>query len=193
MKRRSFLKGLAAIIPGAMVIKSTGAAENIPEKTVDKPEEPAKIESKTEGSAVSKKNCLKADRVETTVLNPFCNHTIKRGEIVSAAPDVYGEMVVQPYDSNLPVQGVALQDVVELDLTRQSIFEHKDSVQQGGKVSVLSHGSLRIGPFEGVLKPGDPLYVNDDGHLTSEENNRAIGVALSSPDDDGFAAVKISV
>ena len=89
---------------------------------------------------------LKPDRVELlTDISFFMNTTATRGGVVSAVTAGSGVSMddanaVVAYATNpsgaKPI-GVLLNDVVNLDLTRQHINWHKDEIQKGGKVTVL--------------------------------------------------------
>ena len=89
---------------------------------------------------------LKADRHELDVdISFFMNETAERGQVVciqtagsGAAMDQAGALVsIQGATGSVIPVGVLLNDVVNLDLTRQHINWHKDEVQKGGKVAIL--------------------------------------------------------
>ena len=95
---------------------------------------------------------LKADRTELDVdISFFYNEgTATRGGIViidtvgsGAAMDQARAKVkyAQAAPTDKPV-GVLLNDVVNIDLTRQHINWHKDEVQKGGKVTLLKKGTI---------------------------------------------------
>ena len=100
---------------------------------------------------------LKPDRVEhLTDLSFFMNETGDRGVIVTfdvsnggasgAAMDNSKALVRTPTgtvgaDFQKPA-GLLLNDVVNLDLTRQHINYHKDEVQKGSKVLLLKRGTV---------------------------------------------------
>jgi len=85
---------------------------------------------------------LKPDRVEfLTDLSFFMNETATRGQIVTHSSDGSGasmddssaKVIVATGVSGL-CAGLLLNDVVDLDLTRQHINFAKDEVQKGSKV-----------------------------------------------------------
>ena len=94
---------------------------------------------------------LKPDRIESlTDISFFMNTTAERGGVVSVVTGGSGVSMddasavvgyVAGASSALPM-GVLLNDVVNLDLTRQHINWHKDEVQVGGKVTVLRQGQV---------------------------------------------------
>jgi len=96
---------------------------------------------------------LKPDRVESfTDVSFFMNTTGDRGGVVvysgnggtGSSMDDADAVVIYPTGSpsGTAPAGVLLNDVVDLDLTRQHINYHKDEVQKGGKVALLRRGSV---------------------------------------------------
>ena len=95
---------------------------------------------------------LKADRNELDVDISFFydEGTATRGGIVILDTVGSGAAMDQSqakvkYDTvtgaSIPV-GVLLNDVVNIDLTRQHINWHKDEVQKGNKVAILKNGTI---------------------------------------------------
>ena len=113
---------------------------------------------------------LKADRHELDVdISYFMNETAERGQIVvlstvgsGAAMDQAGALVTvaAATTTNIPV-GVLLNDVVNLDLTRQHINWHKDEVQKGGKVSLLKKGYIVTDMIAGTPTAGALAFLDD--------------------------------
>ena len=155
---------------------------------------------------------LKPDRVEhLTDLSFFMNETGDRGVIVTfdvsnggasgAAMDNSKALVRTPTgtvgaDFQKPA-GLLLNDVVNLDLTRQHINQHKDEVQKGGKVTILRKGYVVTNCVSGTptaANIGASLYFNEDGYLTvSSTSSTVVGRLLSIKDADGYAKVDIDV
>ena len=152
---------------------------------------------------------LKADRNELDVdISYFYNAgTAERGGVVSivtggsgAAMDQAGALVAYTAGAAdvIPV-GVLLNDVVNLDLTRQHINWHKDEVQKGGKVSVLKKGYVVTNMIEGTPNTaGEPACLGDgdagkiepcDGSGTDV----TIGRFMSLADEDGYYKVEINL
>ena len=155
---------------------------------------------------------LKADRHELDVdISYFYNAgTAERGGVVShtgtsvggsgAAMDQANALVSykQGAADVIPV-GVLLNDVVNLDLTRQHINWHKDEVQKGGKVSVLKKGYVVTNMIEGTPNTaGEPACLGDgdagkiepcDGSGTDV----TIGRFMSLADEDGYYKVEINL
>ena len=81
-----------------------------------------------------------------------------------AAMDQAGQLVMTPTGniSGEYVAGMLLNDVVNLDLTRQHINWHKDEVQLGGKVTLLRKGTVVTNLITSGAAPagGKPAYVD---------------------------------
>jgi len=99
----------------------------------------------------------------------------------------------------IPV-GVLLNDVVNLDLTRQHINWHKDEVQKGGKVAVLKKGYVVTNMITGTPTAGALAYLDDAtaGNLTIKANVDSteyihVGRWMSTKDEDGYAKVEINL
>ena len=148
---------------------------------------------------------LKPDRIESlTDISFFMNTTAERGGVVSVVTGGSGVSMddasaVVRYVANasgaLPM-GVLLNDVVNLDLTRQHINWHKDEVQVGGKVTVLRQGQVTTDYLVAGSAPaaGSGAYVGASGLIgTSSTNAVKIGTFLSGKDADGYAKVSVNI
>lgn len=161
---------------------------------------------------------LKTDRrhVDSDISN-FMNATAERGGIVSvgstAAPSGSAmdqaenlvEYVATALSGIKPV-GVLMNDVVNLDLTRQHINFHKDEVQIGGKVTVWKKGVVvtdRIYPGHTPAK-GGRAYVGHSGyfatsnvggadHTDVNHEGKVVGRFESAKDENGFARVYVDL
>jgi hypothetical protein len=92
--------------------------------------------------------------------------------------------------------GVLLNDVVNLDLTRQHINWHKDETQVGGKVTLLRQGQVTTNMLVAGTTPsaGADAYVGVSGLIgTSSTNAVKIGQFLSAKDTDGYAKVSVNL
>ena len=163
---------------------------------------------------------LKPDRVEhLTDLSFFMNETGDRGGIVTyrvsaaasgAAMDDANALVGSPTgttaaefgqggqgNGNEKPAGLLLNDVVNLDLTRQHINFHKDEVQKGSKVLLLKRGTVVTNNISGTptaANIGATLYFDQDGNLGVGANaGTAVGRLLSIKDADGYAKVDIDI
>lgn len=147
---------------------------------------------------------LKPDRVELlTDISFFMNTTATRGGVVSASSTGSGVSMddanaVVAYAANpsgaKPI-GVLLNDVVDLDLTRQHINWHKDEVQKGGKVTVLRQGQVTTNLVAGTPTAGADAYVAASGNISTTQAAGAvkIGQFLSAVDADGYAKVSVNL
>ena len=154
---------------------------------------------------------LKADRHELDVdISFFYNEgTAERGGVViidtagsGAAMDQAGAKVkyATATTSSFPV-GILLNDVVNLDLTRQHINWHQDEVQKGGKVSILKKGYVVTNLIEGTPTAGLGAFVGDTtaGYIAAgtaavaNESYQQIGRWLSDKDEDGYAKLEVNL
>lgn len=156
---------------------------------------------------------LKSDRSTLDVdISFFMNEAATRGGVVSistggsgAAMD-QGEALVTYAalpSGKVPV-GLLLNDMVNIDLTRQHLNQHKDEVQKGGKVSLLRKGYVVTNSLEGTSpSAGDAAFVAHSGLLATSDlsdddsdadgSTRVVGRFLSGVDQDGYAKVYIDL
>lgn len=147
---------------------------------------------------------LKPDRVETvTDISFFMDTAETRGGVATL---VTGGSGVAMDDSNAAVaysatasgkvpMGILLNDVVDIDLTRQHINYHKDEVPVGSKVTLLRIGQVTTDKVSGTPSAGDAAYVSVSGLLSDTQETGAyqVGTFLSSKDADGFAKVSVNI
>ena len=149
---------------------------------------------------------LRPDRNELqTDLSFFMNETAERGLIVihegqgsGAAMDDSAATVAIPGAADLAKHpaGLLLNDVVDLDLTRQHINFAKDEMQKGGKVLLLRRGFVVTDQISGSITLGELAYFHVNGQLTSAtaySGSTSVGSWLSKKDADGFAKVDINI
>jgi hypothetical protein len=156
---------------------------------------------------------LKSDRSTLDVdISFFMNEAATRGGVVSistggsgAAMD-QGEALVTYAalpSGKVPV-GLLLNDMVDIDLTRQHLNQHKDEVQKGGKVSLLRKGYVVTNSLEGTSpSAGDAAFVDhscllatsdlSDDDSDADGSTRVVGRFLSGVDQDGYAKVYIDL
>ena len=172
---------------------------------------------------------LKPDRKYTvgTDISYFMNSTAERGGIVTfltggsgAAMDDSNAVVVPTgastsFSGSIPA-GLLLNDMVNLDLTRQHINGHKDEIQLGGKVTILRQGEVTTNVIDTGCTPtiGAPAYylpythngVENTWTLTTRDtvvktldtnaanvSNYRVGTFKSTKDADGYAKVEINM
>jgi len=157
---------------------------------------------------------LKPDRIEAyTDISFFCNDTTAErgvmavhstggsGVAMDDANAVVTTVVADP--SGTKPAGLLLNDVVDLDLTRQHINWHRDEVQVGSKVTLLRQGQVTTNVIESGVTPvaGDNAYYALNGELTTSGSPTVavatdtvkVGRFLSGLDSDGYAKVDINI
>jgi len=149
---------------------------------------------------------LKGDRQELeTSIRHFMDEVATRGGVAvintaasGAAMDNSVQLVTYAADASgsAPV-GILLTDMVNLNLTRTHINQHKDEVQKGNKVTLLKKGWVTTDYIQAGKTPaaGDTCYVGASGFLsnTQDEGNFPIGEFDTLKDEDGFAVVNVNL
>tara|TARA_Y100000004_G_scaffold11253_1_gene12206 strand:+ start:165 stop:671 length:507 start_codon:yes stop_codon:yes gene_type:complete len=152
---------------------------------------------------------LKADRNELDVdISFFMNETAEKGQIVSVSTAGSGAAMDQSLalvsiqgatGSVIPV-GVLLNDVVDIDLTRQHINWHKDEVQKGGKVAILKKGYVVTDQIVGTPTAGALAFMDDEdtgkfavAASIDDGEYTAVGRFMSTKDEDGYCKVEVNL
>ena len=146
---------------------------------------------------------LKGDRnVLETDISFFINVTAEKGQLLcvstqgsGAAMDNSSALATTATGTNVPL-GVILNDVVDIDQTRQHINWHKDEVQKGGKCTILTKGTVVTDQVTGTPAAGTVAYLNANGTVgaqTLSSTSLAVGRFLSTKDADGYAKVAINL
>ena len=147
---------------------------------------------------------LKADRHELdTDISYFMNETASRGVLVSistagsgAAMDNASALAtVAANGSGAAVLGVLLNDMVDIDQTRQHVNSHKDEVVKGNKVTILTKGWVVTDQISGTPTAGQTAYVANSGKFTatSATGYATVGRFLSTKDADGYAKIAVNL
>jgi hypothetical protein len=147
---------------------------------------------------------LKPDRVESQVdISFFMNTSETRGGVATlstggsgvAMDDSAAVVSYAATASGKVPMGVLLNDVVDIDLTRQHINYHKDEVSVGSKVALLRAGQVTTNSIDGTPSAGDKAYVGVSGLITDTAAAGAyqVGTFLSSKDADNYAKVSINI
>lgn len=91
--------------------------------------------------------------------------------------------------------GLLLQDVVNLDLTRQHLNMHKDETQINSKVRIGRRGWWVTDQISGAPVAGNTAYYTSLGLLTPTDpgSGPKVGRFLSKKDNDSFAKVEINI
>jgi orotate phosphoribosyltransferase-like protein len=146
---------------------------------------------------------LKSDRLELqTDISFFYNAgTATRGCVVvhdtagSGAAMDQGVNLVKKHTAGVPV-GILLNDVVNKDLTRTHLNQHKDEVQKGGKVTVLRKGYVVTNDIDTTQNPvaGSGAYASGGtAGAIAMTGTYQVGRFLSSKDEDGYAKVEVNL
>lgn len=149
---------------------------------------------------------LKGDRqVDAYEIGFFMNEVATRGRLVGvgtsgsgAALDQDTAVAVRPTGgiSGFKPLGMLLNDMVNLDLTRQHLNGHQDEQQLGGKVTIMRQGWALTNCVSGTPSAGDKAYFNTDGEFVNSQLNAGVdqvGRFLSKKDADGYAKVLINI
>jgi hypothetical protein len=147
---------------------------------------------------------LKPDRIELlTDVSFFMNSTATRGGVASVVTggvgvsmdDATAVVAYAAVASGAKPVGVLLNDVVDLDLTRQHINWHKDEVQVGGKVTLLRQGQVTTNLVAGSPAAGADAYVANNGVISTTQASGAVKVGqfLSAVDSNGYAKVSVNL
>ena len=100
---------------------------------------------------------------------------------------------------SIPV-GLLLNDMVNIDQTRQHINFHKNEVQKGGKVTLLTQGWVVTDMITGTPTAGAPAYLTAEGKVTPTQSATGgvvatppVGRFMSTKDEDGYAKVSVNL
>lgn len=155
---------------------------------------------------------LKGDRYELeTTIDFFMNEVATRGGVATlstagsgAAQDQSAALVsYAATQSGAAPIGILLNDMVNIDQTRQHINFHKNEVQKGGKVTLLKRGYIvtnMIDPGD-TIAAGDTAFVGPSGLLSNKQTGptgpsaagNAVGQFDSIKDEDGYAKVSVNI
>lgn len=149
---------------------------------------------------------LKGDRLELiTTQSYFMNEVATRGGVVvgstggsGAANDQSAALVTYAANpSGKMAVGLLLNDMVNIDQTRQMINKHKDEVQKGQKVTLLQRGWVVTNMIATADSPDafDTAYLGGSGLLMSTGTgyDTQVGYWESSKDEDGYAKVSVNL
>jgi len=155
---------------------------------------------------------LKTDRSTLqTDISFFMNEAATRGGIACQSTGGSGAAMDQgsalaTYAANpsgkIPI-GLLLNDMVNIDLTRQHLNQHKDEVQKGGKVTLLQKGTVVTSNLLGTPSAGNLAYLAHSGNIAASwvgsdssdhtGSAKVVGRFLSGTDEDGYAKVYIDL
>ena len=145
---------------------------------------------------------LRPDRQEhLTDLSFFMNEVAERGLICTHLTGGSGAAMD---DSNAVVQvatatsedpaGLLLNDVVNIDLTRQHLNYNQDEVQIGSKVLLLRRGTIVTDQVDAsVITVGGAAHFDANGQFTTGTASAQVGRFLSTADADGYVKIAVDI
>jgi len=145
---------------------------------------------------------LRPDRQEhLTDLSFFMNETAERGLIVThltggsgAAMDDSNAVVQVATATNEDPAGLLLNDVVNIDLTRQHLNYNQDEVQIGSKVLLLRRGTVVTDQVDAsVITVGGAAHFDANGQFTTCTASAQVGRFLSTADADGYVKIAVDI
>ncbi len=151
---------------------------------------------------------LKPDRFEMqTDISFFMNEAAERGGMASLTTGGSGAAMDQSQalvtyattgSGRVPI-GILLNDMVDIDITRQTLNPYKNEKLKGNKVTLLRKGYVVTNRIQGTAPTaGANVFVAHSGNLAASDlvgngTQPVVGVWLSSPDQDGYAKVEINL
>ena len=138
-----------------------------------------------------------------TDLSFFMDETAERGLMCVASTQGSGAAMDQSQAAvkvasalgDKPV-GLLLNDMVNLDLTRQHINYDQDEMQKGGKVLLLRAGFVVTDQISGAITLGEAAHFVPGGSFcsaTASSHSDQVGRWLSKKDADGYAKIQINI
>ena len=154
---------------------------------------------------------LKSDRSTLqTDISFFMNEAATRGGVAvlsaggsGASMDNGTAVVTYVGASGDAAVGLLLNDMVDIDLTRQHLNQHKDEVQKGGKVTLLTKGWVVTNSLDGTPAAGGLAFMGQSGNIATaafaatldggQESKHIVGRFTSAVDQNGYAKVFIDL
>lgn len=152
---------------------------------------------------------LRPDRSHLdSLIDYFMNETATRGGVVvqstvgsGSAMDNSSQLATYAENpSGKTPLGVLMTDVVNLDLIRQHINQHKEEVNQGQKVTIWSKCVVTTDMILDSETPAvnTAAYLAHSGKLAASDQigggeDLRVGRWLSSKDEDGYAKVSVNL
>lgn len=134
----------------------------------------------------------------------FYNSVAEKGEVLvfstagsGASMDDANAVVARPSanPSGEIFAGIALNDMVNKDLTQTHINFHKDEMQQGGKMTLAQAPAVIVTDMIASGESptlGAPLYFRLATHNATDETNRGV-LTTTVPDDSGVLPGDVTV
>ncbi len=135
----------------------------------------------------------------------YCNQVADRGRVMIydttasglGGMDEANAYVIMPTSSGGVPAGVLMNDVVDVNLSRYKLNEHKDEVQKNSKVRLAKVGMLVTNCVVAGVNPvaGSGAYFTTSGEftMTAGGTHSLVGRFDSSKDSDGYCRVEINL
>lgn len=135
----------------------------------------------------------------------FMNETAERGGVVSVSTEGSGEANDQSSQvctyaaspSGKSPLGLLMNDVVNLDLTRQHLNWYKDEVQINSKVTIWEKGEVVTNMIQpGItITAGDRAWLHASGYVSNTGflGGPVVGKFISKKDENGYAKVAVNL
>jgi hypothetical protein len=155
---------------------------------------------------------LKSDRSTLqTDISFFMNEAATRGGVATLSAGGSGASMdngtaLVTYDatpSGAVSVGLLVNDMVDIDLTRQHLNQHKDEVQKGGKVTLLTKGWVVTNSLDGTPAAGGLAFLGHSGNIATatyaagmkggQMSKHIVGRFTSAVDQNGYAKVFIDL
>lgn len=149
---------------------------------------------------------LKGDRfVVQTRPDFYMDEVAERGGIVVASSVGSGAALDQSRQlatyaansSGKTVLGVLMCDMVDVDLSKYKLNQHKFEVQKGAKVLILEKGWVRTNMYDTAPTTIGPAYLSSSGKFTPTNGGAAatpqFGRIESTPDEDGYVKLNVNL
>jgi hypothetical protein len=135
----------------------------------------------------------------------FMNETAERGGIAAFSTAGSGEANDQAVQlctyaadpsGKVPI-GILMNDVVNLDLTRQHLNYYKDEVQKNSKVTLWEKGEVLTNMIQpGItVTAGQKAFLHASGYVanTSHLGGPLVGRFMSTKDENGYAKLEVNL
>lgn len=152
---------------------------------------------------------LKGDRyIVTGRPDFFLDEVAERGGILvvstvgsGAALDQAQQLSTYAANSSGKVPlGVLMGDMVNIDLTKYKLNQHRDESQKGGKVWIADRGWVRTNMVIGSPGAGVNAYLSSSGFVTSTLDTNGgtaatplVGRFMSRADEDGYIKLEVNL
>jgi hypothetical protein len=150
---------------------------------------------------------LKGDRIVVhAVVDYFMNQPAERGGVAvisTIASGVAMDNALQTVhysttSSAVKAVGVLLNDVVDIDLSRWHLNEHKDEVPKGSKVTLVKIGQITTDYLVSgitITSTSNTAYVGAEGRFTNVPpgGGATVGTFDTAKDSEGFARISVNI